>query len=173
MHMDKEPYLPDEDKNEDKTEIQELKGSTDLFAKLRKLGLRPTSARVCILQVLLASPQLPLSAESIFRELDSLGIRVSLGTIYRVLNDLEQCKLLQREWDVGHGTGKSRYLIAPAILPPPSYTFTCRECQRAIVVADRQLSEHLHNQAKVAQFDQQLATISIQVTCNSCAASAK
>ncbi|MFZ6742413.1 hypothetical protein ACO0LC_04265 [Undibacterium sp. JH2W] len=36
-----------------------------------------------------------------------------------------------------------------------------------MLVTDPQLSKRLYTQAKTAHFDQQLASISIQVTCNS------
>ena len=140
------------------SQAQQLQGTnakenTRLFAQLRAHGLRPTSARVWILQVLLDAAHSSLSAERVFQQISKHGVRVSLATIYRVLQELVQCKLAQREWHVVDSLGKSLYLVAPAVLPPSSYAFACRICQRQIVVADRQLNDHLHRQAKAADFE--------------------
>lgn len=140
-----------------------------VFTQLRKLGLRPTSARVCVLQMLHQHPDEALSAERIFQHFVEIGLSVSLGTIYRVLNEMEQSGLLQRERRVDEATAKSRYQLAPEVSPPSSYAFCCRVCAKAMVVADKQFSESLYRQAKAAGFDRMLQQMSVQVVCNDCA----
>ncbi len=140
-----------------------------VFAQLRKLGMRPTSARVCVLQVLHDHPDEPLSAERFFQYFVEIGLSVSLGTIYRVLNEMEHSGLLQRERRADEATAKSRYRLAPEVLPPSSYAFCCRVCAKVMVVADKQFSETLYRQAKSAGFDLKLPQMSIQVVCNDCA----
>lgn len=141
-----------------------------VFAQLRKLGLRPTSSRVCVLQVLQGPQQGPLAAERIFQQLAQIGISISLGTIYRSLHELVQHGLVQREWYAGDPAGKSRYLMVPAVRPPSAFTVVCRVCRRDIPVRDQQLGEALHRQAVAAGFDRMLASIAIDVVCNDCAA---
>ncbi len=140
-----------------------------LSKQLRKVGLRPTSIRLQVWEVLLASSQTSLGAHEVFRELVKFGGQASFASIYRVLSELELCKLIQRERHFVGSISKSRYVAAPAVLPPSSYTFTCRVCKRGTVVADAQLSEHLYRQAKAAGFDVQLETVAIRMTCNACA----
>ncbi|NGZ84804.1 Fur family transcriptional regulator [Duganella aceris] len=140
-----------------------------VFAQLRKLGMRPTSARVCVLQVMHQHPDEPLAAEQIFQHFVEIGLSVSLGTIYRVLNEMEHSGLLQRERRADEATAKSRYRLAPEVLPPSSYAFCCRVCAKVMVVADKQFSETLYQQARSAGFDRMLPQMSIQVVCNDCA----
>lgn len=141
----------------------------EIYELLRKHGMRTTSARVHILEVLRSNRQTVYFAEQMFLELSTRGVGVSLGTIYRVLQELEHVGVVVREWRVVDNIGKSMFMLAPSVQPPSSYRAVCRVCRRDIDIADRQLIEGLQRQAKTSAFDVALSSMSIEVTCNSCA----
>ena len=141
----------------------------DACAYLRKAGLRPTSARVAIVDVLHAHCQQPLAAESLFRRLGERGVSVSQGTIYRVLHELEYRGLLHREREEIDPKARVLYALAPASPPPAVYCCVCRGCGRAMPLEDRQFAETFYRLARGAGFDQMLSSLSMQGTCNDCA----
>ena len=63
---------------------------------LRKAGLKVTSPRLKVLEVLEHSRQRHLSAEAIYRALLDSGEELGLATVYRVLTQFEQAGLLER-----------------------------------------------------------------------------
>jgi Fur family ferric uptake transcriptional regulator len=63
---------------------------------LRKAGLKVTSPRLKVLEVLEHSRQRHLSAEAIYRALLENGEVLGLATVYRVLTQFEQAGLLVR-----------------------------------------------------------------------------
>jgi Fur family transcriptional regulator, ferric uptake regulator len=78
--------------------------STDHYHLLRNCGLRVTSARLKILQQLqnANAESKHLSAEDIYRKTIQSDKKITLGTIYRVLGELEQRGLvLRRHWQQG------------------------------------------------------------------------
>lgn len=140
-----------------------------LFALLRKAGIRPTSARLWILQLLDDHRHTPIGADQIFSQLCAMDVSVSPGTIYRILHELEHHGIVLREIDTLDAKAKSYYFLASAQLPPVSYSLICRVCARQMVLEDRQFAESFFRQARRAGCDRLLASIAIQVTCNDCA----
>lgn len=63
---------------------------------LRKAGLKVTSPRLKVLDVLEQSRQRHLSAEAIYRALLESGEELGLATVYRVLTQFEQAGLVVR-----------------------------------------------------------------------------
>jgi Fur family transcriptional regulator, ferric uptake regulator len=63
---------------------------------LRKAGLRATTPRLKILEMLQEGGPQHLSAEDIFRRLADAGDDVGLATVYRVLTQFEQAGLVTR-----------------------------------------------------------------------------
>ncbi|MRX06624.1 hypothetical protein GJ697_02100 [Pseudoduganella sp. FT25W] len=147
-------------------------GDSQVFAQLRKLGLRPTSARVCVLQVLNEHVHESLPAERIFLLLIEIGISVSLGTIYRVLNELEQRGMVHKEWYALDPAGKSRYVLASAVVAPIACQLLCPSCGRSHSVTDKLFLEALQRQARAGGSDQGLASAVISIPCNQCASAA-
>lgn len=145
---------------------------TLVFTQLRKLGLRPTSARVCVLQVLNEHAQESLPAERIFLALIAMGISVSLGTIYRVLSELEQRGLVHKEWHALDAAGKSHYVLAASRQAPASCLMVCPSCGRSHSVTDKSLTDALQRHARTGGFDQGLASAVISIVCNQCASAA-
>jgi Fur family ferric uptake transcriptional regulator len=68
---------------------------------LRKAGLKATTPRLRILQLLEEGGQQHLSAEDIWRRLGTSGEDVGLATVYRVLTQFEQAGLVRRRTFAG------------------------------------------------------------------------
>lgn len=63
---------------------------------LRKAGLKVTSPRLKVLQMLETSDERHLSAEAIYRALVDAGEELGLATVYRVLTQFEHAGLVAR-----------------------------------------------------------------------------
>lgn len=63
---------------------------------LRKAGLKVTSPRLKVLEMLETSSERHLSAESIYRALVDAGEELGLATVYRVLTQFEHAGLVSR-----------------------------------------------------------------------------
>ena len=63
---------------------------------LRKAGLKVTSPRLKILEVLETSAERHLSAEAIYKALIAAGEEFGIATVYRVLTQFEQAGLVAR-----------------------------------------------------------------------------
>jgi Fur family transcriptional regulator, ferric uptake regulator len=70
---------------------------------LRKAGLKVTTPRLKILEILEKSPQRHMNAEEIYRQLLNSGEEVGLATVYRVLAQFEDAGLVSRlNFENGH-----------------------------------------------------------------------
>jgi Fur family ferric uptake transcriptional regulator len=63
---------------------------------LRKVGLKVTSPRLKVLEILEHSKQRHMSAEAIYRALLDGGEELGLATVYRVLTQFERAGLVSR-----------------------------------------------------------------------------
>jgi Fur family ferric uptake transcriptional regulator len=63
---------------------------------LRKAGLKITSPRLKVLEILETSEERHLSAEAIYRALLDSGEELGLATVYRVLTQFERAGLVSR-----------------------------------------------------------------------------
>lgn len=144
--------------------------TSDMQAQLRRRGLRPTSARLHVLQILREHRLLALPSERIFMLLAARDMNVSLGTIYRILSELEHAGMVQREWHVADAVGKSRYLLAPAVHTPQSYDLVCPSCASRHTITDKFFLEVMQQQARAGGFELGVASTAISMLCNRCAA---
>jgi len=64
--------------------------------ELREAGLKVTSPRLKILEVLETNPERHMSAESVYKALLDLGEEFGLATVYRVLTQFESAGLVTR-----------------------------------------------------------------------------
>lgn len=72
-------------------------------AELRRVGLKITTPRVKILNILDSAEKHHLSAEDVYRILLDAGDDVSLATVYRVLTQFEEAGLVTRlNFEGGH-----------------------------------------------------------------------
>lgn len=69
--------------------------SHSVLQHLRRAGLRPTVARIAILQVVQAAPAPGIGADDAYLRLLERGTRASLSTVYRTFAQLQSVGLLQ------------------------------------------------------------------------------
>lgn len=72
-----------------------------VMQRLRAAGLRPTVARIGVLQVLLSSAPNTLSRDEIYRQLYLRGTPVSVGTVMQVVAQLSKLGVV-------HHNGRNR-----------------------------------------------------------------
>jgi Fur family transcriptional regulator, ferric uptake regulator len=64
--------------------------------ELKDVGLRVTSPRIHILQLLEQSPNVHVTAEDVYKMLVAAGEEIGLATVYRVLSQFEEVGLVTR-----------------------------------------------------------------------------
>jgi Fur family ferric uptake transcriptional regulator len=133
----------------------------------RKSPLRVTRARVSVAEVLLHQDQ-PLSAELVFRELLDKGEDVSLGSVYRILKQMEDEGLVQRERQLSYGGYKAVYSIYSDAARDRAYWFCCDRCGRRQRVPDTSVAGHLFESAALERYSLP-AEIIVTARCDSCA----
>lgn len=101
----------------------------------RKSPLRVTRARLSVAEVLANQGQ-PLSAELVFRELLDKGEDVSLGSVYRILKQMEDEGLVQRERQLSYGGYKAVYSILCKSARDRAYWLRCDICGQQHRVPD-------------------------------------
>lgn len=109
--------------------------------RLRAARLRPSAARIGVLQVLEAAAPERLSAEEIYRTMLRRGTRVSLSTVYRTLAQCHEAGLLLRELD---DVRMWRYGASPQ--DPDvrqALELTCPVSGRVVLLADEELHDRL------------------------------
>jgi Fur family ferric uptake transcriptional regulator len=132
----------------------------------RKSPLRITRARAGVATVLL-NHEHPLGAEQIFRQLLASGEDVSLGSVYRILKQMEDDGLVQRERQVSSGGAKAVYTIPGDAPHSRVYVFQCDVCQRRQRISDATLAGQLASVAAVEGYTLP-AEIVIPARCRTC-----
>lgn len=90
-----------------------------VLERLRNAGLRPTTARVSIVQAVEACAA-PMTAEDVFRALMRRGISMGFGTAYRALSELAAAGLVARAWVQGRAGAKAMYSPGHAVPATPA-----------------------------------------------------
>lgn len=97
--------------------------------RLARAGLRRTLAVRAVLQLFLAAPQRDFSHAQAYAALQARGLALHRVSLYRLLDRLVACGVLQRHIDAASAT--RRYALAPTDeSPPPAPRFECVRCQR-------------------------------------------
>ncbi|WP_306770584.1 Fur family transcriptional regulator [Pantoea sp. 18069] len=118
---------------------------------LRASHLRPTMARIATLQVLAGFGTRAASIEELHRALIGRGTKVSLGTVYRTMQELESRGLLLREW-ARHR--KAMYRLKPAGYDSPALLrLVCRNSGRSVPLEAAKLHAQLLSAASAAGYD--------------------
>ncbi len=110
---------------------------------LRAVRLRPTIARIGVLQVLEAQTPKSLDVETVFRDLIGRGVRLSHGTVYRVLKDLASHGLATQEWRTGLSGSKAVYCAVRQGIPASDFCIVCKQCDNTTAITDSALREQL------------------------------
>ncbi len=91
-----------------------MKASSDanplICGRLQSHHLRVTAVRVHILEELTVGPDERMCVEEVFRRLVAKGVKTSIGSVYRVIRELENYGLLLRDWSEG---GRATYWCKP------------------------------------------------------------
>jgi Fur family ferric uptake transcriptional regulator len=109
---------------------------------LRRLGLRATPPRLKVLQLMRASAQRHWSADQVYRELAGQGDDVGLATVYRVLGQLEQARILRRS---SFEAGKAVFELDDG---PHHDHLVCVRCGRVDEFLDPAIEQRQHRLAQ-------------------------
>jgi Fur family ferric uptake transcriptional regulator len=118
---------------------------------LRNSPLRITKARSAVAEVLLRQTE-PISAEVVFRQLIGDEHNISLGSVYRILKQMEDEGLVLRDRHVTSGGIKAIYSIQSDTAHNRRYMFRCDVCGRQQRIADAILAGQLVNVAALEGF---------------------
>lgn len=134
-------------------------------ATLTTAGYRRGGARDAVVD-LLAAQRCALSAFDIEEALSSGRRRVARASVYRVLDELEQLKLVQRI-EVGHGIARFE-----ALHPGEDHHhhhMVCDDCGSIQPFADEELERTIHRVARRVAFDVAEHDIVLHGRCGDCA----
>jgi len=129
---------------------------------LKKAGLKITTPRLKILQILESSPDHHLSAEDIYKILLESGDDIGLATVYRVLTQFEEAKLVNRHnfaeghsvFELDHGEHHDHLV--------------CVKCGRVEEFVDTVIEERQKQVAKAAGFNITDHQLNIYGICDQC-----
>ncbi len=140
--------------------------TSTVLQRLRAARLRPTIARIGVLQVIEAAGTGRVSAEDVFRQMLLRGTRVSIGTVYRCIHQFEDSGLLLREWGANR---RALYRVKPVGFDTHALRLLCRTCGRGIALTDTALHERLEHLASLQGICIANQAVTIAVDCASCA----
>lgn len=110
--------------------------ATDWRQRLVQARLRPTRARVAVLALLGQAGAGRMNAEAIYQKLGAQERRASLGTVYRILKELERHRLVMRDFDQD---GRAWYMNWPAVAPAHLIHIVCRDGGQTLRLSDAAL----------------------------------
>lgn len=111
-----------------------------ILKRLRAAGLRLTVPRICVLQVIESAAPRGVCADDIFRQTFERGTKISTGTVYRAIGQLEEAGLVVREWDANR---KAHYRIPLNDTDRMSLRLVCPDTGRLSLLADPALHDAL------------------------------
>ena len=130
--------------------------------QLKDAGLKITTPRLKILQILEEAPRHHLSAEDVYKALMSMGEDVGLATVYRVLTQFEEAGLVKRHnfeggysvFEMGHGDHHDHLV--------------CVKCGRVEEFVDEVIEQRQKMIAERAQFKMTDHALNIYGLCPVC-----
>lgn len=144
----------------------------DIQSRLEVAGLRRTLAMRAVLGLFLANPQGSLSHAQALASLTARGLDLNRVTLYRLLDRLAGCGVLQRHADDGARTW--RFGLADAE-QGPAPRFECDACHRQFRLTEaseptRAVASDLFRTLASLGHQGQRVDLSIHGTCSSCVA---
>jgi Fur family transcriptional regulator, ferric uptake regulator len=130
-------------------------------AELRAAGIRPTRARIAVLEEL-SRVQDDATAQGLHRRLAARRKRVGLATVYRALHDLSEAGLID---SLAHGGAEACYRLCS---PQHHHHLFCYECHRVVELTDCRLGEWLGRAGAAAGFVVTDHTLEAVGLCASC-----
>jgi Fur family transcriptional regulator, ferric uptake regulator len=143
---------------------------TELQARLERAGLRRTLATRAVLGLFLANPQGTLSHAQALASLQARGLDLNRVTLYRLLDRLAACGVLQRHADDGARTWRYGLADTEEGLAP---RFECDACHRQFRLTEASAptravaTDLLRTLASLGHHGQRV-DLSIHGTCASC-----
>ena len=134
--------------------------------RLAGAGYRRGGARQAVIELLAAQP-CALSALEIEEALRSSARQVARASVYRVLDELEQLKLVAR---IEVGQGISRYEALHPHGAHHHHHLVCDDCGEVIPFEDDELERTIDRVARRVAFDVAGHDIVLHGSCGSCAA---
>ncbi|HEY0295459.1 MAG TPA: transcriptional repressor [Bordetella sp.] len=128
--------------------------------RLRAAQLRTTAPRIAVLQALLSRPEDWFCAETLYRALIKRGVETSLGTVYRVMNEMAPLGLLLRRVD---GNGKRFFRLRPD--DHVLHRIVCRDTGRLLAMTDDTSQGHLASVLRSQGLMLADAPMTVQVRC--------
>jgi len=143
----------------------------ELQARLEQAGLRRTLATRAVLGLFLANPQGSITHAQTQQSLTARGLDINRVTLYRLLDRLAACGVLQRHADDGARTWRFSLADAPqdGVVP----RFECDACHRQFRLTEageptRQVASDLFRTLASLGHQGQRVDLSIHGTCAAC-----
>ena len=136
---------------------------TRSLSLLKKAGLKVTSPRLSVLDVLASSKKGHLSAEDIYKELLESASDIGLATIYRVLSHFQQVKLVS---SLNFSSGRTVYEMEKG---EHHDHLVCLQCGIVEEFMDSEIEQRQLKVAKKYQFTLTDHSLTLYGTCKKCA----
>lgn len=115
----------------------------ELLAQLARARLRPSPARLRLLNMLDQCRGRWMGVEEIFLGMSQYGGSEGIANIYRNLKDLEQAGLVQRTWGDGHTRTRVVYRLPAGPADEDVVALVCEVCNRQLALLDPALRDAL------------------------------
>lgn len=109
-----------------------------LNERVRKAGMKLTQQRMQMLKILLHHPE-PISADEIFKKIDTKTDSMDLVTIYRILKKFEEATIVSR-LEFGDGVARFELMLESG---HHHHHVICRQCQRVEPLHICDLAPHI------------------------------
>lgn len=137
-----------------------------MLQRLRTAGLRPTTARIGVLQVVQAAGSAGIGADDAFHQMLLRGTPVSTSTVHRIIHELQTLGvLLHDRRDRRHTVYRLRPFAPP---PPADVRIACRRCERSATLPGAHLCNELELRAAEVGLRPLVADLVLQVDCLGC-----
>lgn len=98
----------------------------NIYYKLKEHGLRLTKPRIMIIDILLQSKNLPISADEIFKKIrEQKNINCDLASVYRTLSSFEEIGLVHK---IDLFEGAAHFELSQG--KPHKHFFICESCHK-------------------------------------------
>jgi Fur family ferric uptake transcriptional regulator len=128
-------------------------------SELKSAGLKATVPRLKILDIFQHGPHRHMSAEDVYKELLAEGQDVGLATVYRVLTQFEQARLLKRS---NFESGKSVFELDEG---KHHDHLVCLQCGRVEEFYDAEIEKRQQKVAAEQGFELQEHSLSLYGNC--------
>lgn len=138
------------------------------LSRLRDLRLRPTMARIAILQTMEAVAPEPLAAEEVLRHLLLRNVRTGLASVYRILRELEERGIVRREYRPSRNGAKTLHRLVQQHIDRQQDRLMCVECGGTVILDAPGLRDQLLRLADAQGLSLAGGPLIIQTVCASC-----